>query len=143
MESHELSNSSSPELNDESDTFLTDKERHESNGINQSVVASSSTDPFTDFYQAWRWGKRVIIMATVVGLAFIGLCGTYYSMLDKDWQISEMGRGEERTQIDEWGGTPQTVKEWSEAEDHWRAYNWTAPEIDESLKRMLTNLTSV
>lgn len=82
-------------------------------------------------------------MAFVVGVMFIGLCGMYYSMLDKDWGISEDRREDERKDIGEWVGTPQTVKEWNEAEDHWRAYNWTAPDIDESLKRMLSNLSSV
>lgn len=79
-------------------------------------------------------------MAIGVGVAVIGFCGMYYRMSKG---ISEDGRKEEATRaLEEWGGTPQIVNEWSEEDVHWRAYSWTAPDIDESLKRMLRNLSS-
>lgn len=40
-------------------------------------------------------------------------------------------------------GTPQEDITWSEKEEILRQYRWTAPEVDNTLKRVLANLTEV
>lgn len=142
MENRQISNPSPLEFDDESDTFLTDKERQESSDADQGVVAASSPATPKNLYRAWRRKKRVILLAIGVGVVVIGLYWVFYNVADNLQGIF----GEERSAkpaFEEWVGTPQTAKEWSEEESHWRAYNWTAPDIDESLKRMITNLSSV
>lgn len=133
--------SSPPEVDEESETFLSGKERRESSDTDNGLIASSSPALYTDFYQAWCRKRSLILMAIGVGVAVIGFCGMYYRMSEG---MSEDGRKEEATPASEkWGGTPQIVNEWSEEDLHWRAYSWTAPDIDETLKRMLSNLSSV